>query len=134
MDVECPDLVVGVQAWQGLDSQVHDVGNFDRAAFASYVEGDRDGFHTEQGGDERGKSTQWAAGRTTEDGLKRLLLLLICSLIKVQRDRPVSFGHGSWGTCNQDNIQTIDGYVAVVATIDVEGNGDLTTSFCRLGG
>ena len=55
--MECPDLVVGVQAWEGMDSKVHDVGNFDRAAFACYIEGDRDGFRTEHGGDERCKST-----------------------------------------------------------------------------
>src|SRR5205807_10413667 len=51
MGIECPYLVVGVQAWEGMDSQVHNVGNLDGAAFAGYVKGDRDGFRTEHGGD-----------------------------------------------------------------------------------
>jgi hypothetical protein len=46
MGIECPDLFVGVQTWKGMDSQMHDVGNLDRAAFALYLRGDRDAFRT----------------------------------------------------------------------------------------
>src|SRR5262249_27959106 len=67
MSVERPDLVVGIRARKGIHSHVHDVGNLDRAAFARYVKCGRDGFHTQHGGDERGKDTWWAAGRPTED-------------------------------------------------------------------
>src|SRR5205823_6902413 len=57
MGIECPYLVVGVQAWERMDSQVHDVGNLNGAAFALYVKGDRDGFGTEYCGDKRCKGT-----------------------------------------------------------------------------
>src|SRR6266496_6499897 len=96
MCIECPDLVVGVLAWERLDRPMQDAGNLDGAAFALYVIGDRDGFRTEHGGEERCKNTHWAASRTTEDGLKGLTLLLIGSLIEAQRYRPVSFGDISW--------------------------------------
>ena len=57
MGIERPYLVVGVQAWKGMDSQMHDVGNLDGAAFACNVKGDRYGFRTQYGGDERCKGT-----------------------------------------------------------------------------
>jgi hypothetical protein len=66
---------------------MQDAGNLDGAAFALDVIGDRDGFRTEHGGEERCKNSHWAASRTTEDGLKGLTLLLVGSLIEVQRDR-----------------------------------------------
>src|SRR5258706_1822558 len=61
-------------------------------------------------------------------------LLLICSLIEVIYDRPISFAHGSRRMCNHHNIQAIERYIAVTATIDMEGKGGLTISFRRLGG
>ncbi len=77
MGVECPNLVVGVHTWQGMDSKVHDVGYFNGAAFACYIEGYWYGFRTEHAGDERCESTQWTTNRASKDGLKSLKLLTI---------------------------------------------------------
>src|SRR5260370_22287243 len=134
MGIERPYLVVGVQAGKGLDSDMHDVRYLDGAALACDVKDDWYDFRAEHGRYQRCPRTQSAASSASEACHKGAALALIFPLIEVIYDTPVSFAHGSGRMCDHRNIKAIERYVAVTATIDVEGKGGLAVSFRRPGG
>src|SRR6266480_6795731 len=111
---------------------MHDTGNFNRTVLPFFLKVDWHCFGTKHCRDERGQVGHRTTIRTCKDCLKGLTLLLICSLIEIESNGPISISHRAWCARDQRDIQAIKGRRIIPATINVEAKGHLASSRCWL--